>query len=898
MVRHKDKNMRRAIIIVIALVGLANLAVWWALNRPSEAPSWAGAMQGVSFSPYREAENPLTGKFPSRKEIDSDLSLLQTRVGAVRTYSTTEGVQDVPGLAAKYGLQVAAGAWLDKRSELNELELESLVSMVRRYPNVDRVLVGNEAILRDDLSVPEMIQYLRRARSQIEVPVSTAEPWHVWLNHPELVKEVDYIAVHILPYWEGVPVEDAIRYIETRYNEIKTVYPHKHVVLTEVGWPSKGRQIGGAKASLANQARFMREFLNFADRQGVQYFLMEAFDQPWKERIEGTAGAYWGLYDADRQAKYAFLGPVYENANWPYLAGAASLLALPVMLFFLARWRELRFGGRLFFASVAQGAASLLVLTLLAGTERYMSATDVALWSVMVLGQLALLVLLVTEGGQMAIMLWTRRWAREFRPLALAPGRPLPKVSLHVPIHNEPPQMVIETVDSLAKLDYPNLEILVIDNNTRDPSVWRPVEAHCATLGARVKFVHVDALQGFKAGALNLGLRLADPEAEIVGVIDSDYIVRPDWLKATVPYFADGKIGVVQCPQDHRDGGQNLFKEAINWEYAGFFNLGMVLRNEANAIIQHGTMTLVRRALIDKLGGWAEWCITEDAELGLRIIHEGYEAVYIKESFGQGLSPDSFAGYRSQRFRWAYGAMQIMKRHTRWFFPGDGQLTLGQKFHFLAGWLPWIGDGLQLLFTIAALVWTVLLAFWPKWFEFPLGVFVVPALVMVGFKLVETLWLYKAKVGCGLRQRIGAAIAGMALTHAVSKAVLSGLFTAKRPFMRTPKCEDQSAIVRGIVVAWEEFVLLLALWLGALVILLGDRSLTSGFHNAEAATWASMLIALSLPYAAGVTASLASTMPSLAWRRLPKAIAASASTPLPSAIPATQNRNSQRVGAS
>jgi exo-beta-1,3-glucanase (GH17 family)/cellulose synthase/poly-beta-1,6-N-acetylglucosamine synthase-like glycosyltransferase len=886
ILRREDKYMRRSNLIVIALVVLANLAVWGALNSPLDVPSWSGNIQGVSFSPYREGENPLTGKFPTKREIDSDLAVLP--VGAVRTYSTTEGVQDVPGLAAKYGMRVTAGAWLDKRTELNELELQSLVSMVRRYPNIDRVLVGNEAILRADVTVPEMIQYLRRARSQIEVPVSTAEPWHVWLAHPELVKEVDYIAVHILPYWEGVPVEDAVKYIQFRYKQLKEEYPHKPVVLTEVGWPSKGRQLGLSQASLANQARFMREFLNFADREGVQYFLMEAFDQPWKEKIEGTAGAYWGLYDADRHAKYSFTGPVIENGYWPALALAASLLAFPAVLFFLYRWSALRFGGRLFFATLAQAAGSLLVWTILAGAERYMSLASTVLWSVMVTGQVGLLALFVTESGQMALMLWTKRWRREFKPLAAEPGVRLPKVSLHLPIYNEPPHMVIETVNSLAKLDYPNLEILVIDNNTKDPAVWKPIEAHCANLGERVRFIHVDRLEGFKAGALNLGLRECDPEAEIIGVIDSDYVVRADWLKATAPYFANGKVGVVQCPQDHRDGGESLFKKAINWEYAGFFNLGMVLRNESNAIIQHGTMTLVRRSLLEKLGGWAEWCICEDAELGLRVMHAGYETVYIKESFGHGLTPDSFAAYRVQRFRWAYGAMQIMKRHIRWFAPGARSLSPAQKFHFLAGWLPWLGDALQLLFTLAALAWTLFLALWPRWFEFPLTVFVVPALVMVGFKVVETLWLYKAKVNCGLGERIGAAIAGMALTHAVSKAVLTGLFTRKRPFLRTPKCEDKSAVIRGIVVAWEEFVLCTLLWLGAVVILIGDGTLGSGWRNQEAVTWATMLMALSLPYCAGVLASLASAMPTYAERRVAKPLPAPAPTVLlAGGIPAT-----------
>ncbi len=868
----------RAAFLIVALVLCGNLAAWALLNRPAELPSWSGEIQGVAYAPYREGENPLTNKYPSDAEIAKDLQTLQAKagIGTVRTYSTVDGSEDVPALAAQNGFQVAAGAWLDKRLDQNELELQSLINQVHRYPSITRALVGNELILRADVTVPEMIQYLRRARSQIEVPVSTAEPWHVWLEHPELVKEVDYIAVHILPYWEGVPVDDAVKYVERRYDELKAAYPNKPIVLTEVGWPSKGRQRGGAVASLTNQARFIREFLNFADREGVQYYLMEAFDQPWKEKIEGTAGAYWGLFNAERDPKFSFSGPILEHELWPLHAWAAALASLPIILFFLLRWRELHFRGRLFFAAIAQAAGAMLLWTVMAGTTRYMSAGDILVWSVMLLGQFALLCLLVTQGGQMALMLWTGRWRREFRPLAPAPERPMPKVSLHLPIHNEPPHMVIETINSLAALDYADLEILVIDNNTKDPAVWQPVAEHCAGLGERVRFFHVDNLKGFKAGALNLALRHTAPDAEIVGVIDSDYVVRPDWLKATVPYFANPKVALVQAPQDHRDWQGNLFKEMINWEYAGFFNLGMVLRNEANAIIQHGTMTLVRREAMERLGGWAEWCITEDAELGMRLMHEGYETIYINEAFGKGLTPDSFAGYRLQRFRWAYGAMQILKAHIGWFRPRDKHLSPAQKFHFLAGWLPWIGDGLQFLFTIAALVWTVFLAVWPRYFEFPLGVFVVPALAMVSFKILETLWLYRAKVHCTPRQRIGAAIAGMSLTHAVAKAVLIGLFTKRRPFLRTPKCEDKSAVIRGLVVAWEEFVLGSLLWVGALAVALGNGLDGSGWRNPEAATWAVMLLAQSLPYCAGVAASLVSAMPSLGRRRLTVSIPASA----------------------
>ena len=194
-------------------------------------------------------------------------------------------------------------------------------------------------------------------------------------------------------------------------------------------------------------------------------------------------------------------------------------------------------------------------------------------------------------------------------------------------------------------LDYPDYEVLIIDNNTKDPDIWRPVEVHCRQMGQRFRFFHVDPLAGFKAGALNFALTQTHSNAAIIAVIDSDYMVDPNWLRDLVPQFDEPRMGIVQAPQDYRDGAESIFKAMCYAEYRGFFFIGMVTRNERNAIIQHGTMTLVRREVLEEIGGWAEWCITEDAELGLRIFEKGYEASYTPSSYGQGVMPDSFTDF-------------------------------------------------------------------------------------------------------------------------------------------------------------------------------------------------------------------------------------------------------------
>lgn len=413
--------------------------------------------------------------------------------------------------------------------------------------------------------------------------------------------------------------------------------------------------------------------------------------------------------------------------------------------------------------------------------------------------------------------------------------------------------MVMETLDALARLDYPNFEVLVIDNNTKDDAIWKPVEAHCEKLGARFRFFHLPEWPGYKAGALNFALTQTAPDAAIVGVIDSDYTVSPDWLRATIPYFSKPEIAFVQAPQDYRDENENTFKRMCYWEYAGFFHIGMVQRNERNAIIQHGTMTLIRKTALQLSGQWSEWCICEDAELGLRLFENGYEAVYMNHSLGKGLMPDNFSAYKTQRFRWAYGAAQILKRHWRALAEGS-RLTQGQRYHFISGWLPWFADAAHVLFAVAAIFWSILLLF--KLVEFPPVVFLVPTLSVFVFKIAAALVLYQVRVKCGWRDRWGAAIAGMALSHAVARAMWQGMFTSDKPFFRTPKCEGKAPALQALMMAREEFILLILLIFSAVSVLWVFDT-----ENRNADLWAGMLLVQTLPYWAAVALAAINAWP-------------------------------------
>ena len=239
--------------------------------------------------------------------------------------------------------------------------------------------------------------------------------------------------------------------------------------------------------------------------------------------------------------------------------------------------------------------------------------------------------------------------------------------------------MLKATLDAVARLDYPNLECVLVINNTPDPALWRPVEEHCATLGDRFKCLRVENLSGYKAGALRLALAHTASDAEIIGVIDADYVVDPDWLKALVPLFADQRVGLVQSPQDHRDGDRSVLHRAMNAEYAGFFDIGMVQRNEVNAIIVHGTMCLIRRAAIEQAGGWSSDTIVEDSDIGLALLERGWLAHYTNRRYGYGLLPDTFEAYKRQRQRWAFGGIQLAAQALAAFAAVGGKPFAGAK---------------------------------------------------------------------------------------------------------------------------------------------------------------------------------------------------------------------------
>ena len=445
-------------------------------------------------------------------------------------------------------------------------------------------------------------------------------------------------------------------------------------------------------------------------------------------------------------------------------------------------------------AHTALSSASVAALAFLAYAAHAVAAARLdtgllAAAALLSLLQLGAMTLLLAHTFEVVDVVCRTRWAHAGGPKTV-PGF-APRVSLHVPIHNEPPELVARTLDALAALRYPDFEVIVVDNNTADEALWRPVELHCARLGPRFRFFHLMPWPGYKAGALNYALSVTDPGAEILGVVDADYVVRPDFLADLVGQFTDPAVAFVQTPQDYRDAeGRGRYGRAMYLAYLYFFKVSMASRNERNAIIYAGTMGLIRRSALTEVGGWDEWCITEDAEVALRLLDRGFRAVYVDRSYGHGLMPLDAAALRRQRYRWAFGGMQLLRKHARKLLlprRGDG-LTMAQRLMFLNGGLQWLNDPRTFAFTVLLLAGAGALLLGHSFEIQPLvGATLLTPLLFVLFAVMRFLWALRLRLRCSWRETADALTVLLGLTWVVTQACARGLVSRRGVFLRTPK---------------------------------------------------------------------------------------------------------------
>jgi cellulose synthase/poly-beta-1,6-N-acetylglucosamine synthase-like glycosyltransferase/exo-beta-1,3-glucanase (GH17 family) len=862
----------RLVAGVVALVVCVHAGFWALLHDQSQAPDVEGPLASVSFAPYHGSKHPNAGNRPTPAQIRSDLKIISPLTRSIRTYSSTGGGELVPAIANEFALRVTAGAWLDNDAKRNERELRAAIDLARKNRNVNAVVVGNESVYRGETiligdetldpdeqarikaiadpeeqkaakekaNVAKLIRVIQRVKREVQVPVTTGEIWSVWRDHPELVSAVDFIAVHILPYWEGVSEANAVDYAVGSYDKLRQLYPGKRIVIAEFGWPSAGYNLKDANPGRIQQAEVMRDFVARADALGIDYNIVEATDQPWKI-FEGSVGPYWGLLDANRNPKFSWTGTITHPEHW-------KLASLAILLGFLLSLPITRVNAATFGQAGLLAVSANAVGAWFAAVFAFWNGHYFVLGAAIALGLggallLPLVLIALSRMGEIASVAFGAQGRRLLDAPAVLPAA-LPMVSIHVPAYNEPPDMLKLTLDSIAQLDYPHFECIVVINNTPDPGLWRPVEEHCRTLGERFRFVYAEKIAGFKAGALRLALAHTADDAEIIGVIDADYVVHPDWLKDLAPAFADPMVGLVQAPQDHRDGGRSVMHHALNGEYAGFFDIGMVERNQANAIIVHGTMCLIRRTALAAAGGWSSDTIVEDTDLGLTILELGWRALYTNRRYGYGLLPDTFEAYKKQRHRWAYGGVQIMKKHWRRFLPGASRLTSEQRRDYTLGWLNWLGaESIGVAVAILNLMWVPVVAF--IGIAIPDKILTIPIIAAFAVSLIHFVMLYRLRVAIPIGQMIASALAAMSVQWTVARAVCDGVIKDHLPFARTAKggaAKGGAGRIHEFPAFWET-VLGTLLVLGAVVLLA-----TNPQGIREINVFAAVLVIQSLPF--------------------------------------------------
>jgi len=333
-------------LLLLSLSAIA--AVWWWLATPislSRAPIDPNAkLMCVSYAPFRGDQTPLSpATHISAEQISGDLAQLAKISDCVRTYSIENGLDQVPELAAKVGLKVIQGIWLSSNRQKNSAQIATGIRLAKEYPTtITALVVGNEVLLRGEMTQSDLAATIRLVKAQVPVPVTYADVWEFWLRYREIYDAVDFITIHILPYWEDFPIRAkyAAAHVESIRHRMEVAFPGKEILIGETGWPSAGRMRDAALPSRTNQARVVSEILDLAKRENFRVNLIEAYDQPWKRQLEGTMGGYWGLFDSVQRAlKYP---PGIAISNYPYwklqMAGGMVL----ALLVYAVAWLALR----------------------------------------------------------------------------------------------------------------------------------------------------------------------------------------------------------------------------------------------------------------------------------------------------------------------------------------------------------------------------------------------------------------------------------------------------------------------------------------------------------------------------------------------------------------------------
>ncbi|MEO5336371.1 MAG: hypothetical protein H7841_05700 [Magnetospirillum sp. WYHS-4] len=370
-----------AFVVAFACMAAASFAFWGWMGRPVPLPDVPGArLQCMSYTPFEGGLSPLDKDYDvSPATVDRDLRVLKDHTDCVRTYSSMRTQGYVPAAAAKLGMKVLAGIWISGTKESDDKEIAAAVAAAKANPEAIRaIVVGNEVMLRREMSGDRLAGIIRSVKAQTNLPVTYADIFEFWRRNPQLADAVDFVTIHILPHWddpEPVSIDEVQSHVRGIVDKARALFPHKRLTIGEIGWPSAGRTRGAAAPTLVNEARFIREFVRQADSIGVGYNIIEAIDQPWKKWPEGTVGGYWGLLDKDLKPKFPLAGPVTEWPQWRAAFGFSTAASLLLLGFGLVGGWILSWGRWLVLAALGQAAGGGLAIA-----ADHIRVTALGLW--------------------------------------------------------------------------------------------------------------------------------------------------------------------------------------------------------------------------------------------------------------------------------------------------------------------------------------------------------------------------------------------------------------------------------------------------------------------------------------------------------------------------------------
>jgi cellulose synthase/poly-beta-1,6-N-acetylglucosamine synthase-like glycosyltransferase len=598
-------------------------------------------------------------------------------------------------MADELGMDVIVGAWIENDAEENDKEVTRLAKLLQeKHRSIKLVVVGNEVLTFKRQSARTVIDYIKYIKQYTTVPVGYADLLQTWRSKEadDIAFNSDFVGLHLFPYYLNARYDQArdlhLSMFESVQKKMRKEFG-KETLLLETGWPSAGTQRYYAMPGLQEQRDWLH-FLNFWQQQtGNFYNVIGTYDQPWKLFDEGRTGVHWGLFSMTGESKDVVL---IQMLNVSYGIGLIWFLLFLVLgvkrLPFYRVQTQLLYQYFALYASVGLGYSVYTYLV------DYLFRFSIIYTTSFVVIQIIIAVLCTN------IFIYAFTYigkSKEFLP-PLYPLKPAnidqnknKLVSIHIPCYNEAPEHVIKSIQSCLNQTHLALEVVVIENNTMDEKIWKPIEVWCANK-PRVKFFHIDKLKGYKAGALNVALAKTDMRASYVALIDADYVASPRWIETALAYMDSDAVGAVQFPQAYKKESGNNIEKLATLEQMMAFDIGLMPRAHDNATIMHGTMCVIDRKMLDQLRGWATWSAADDSELGLRLALKGKEIRYVHEIIGEGVAPQTVHEFFKQRRRWAYGAIGIFLRYWKELLFGMNarKMSFRARTHYIFGWLSWL----------------------------------------------------------------------------------------------------------------------------------------------------------------------------------------------------------------